>query len=214
MKKTITIVDYGSGNLLSAQQSFIKVVNLIGADAEIQISNNPENLKFSSHVVLPGQGAFKTCMDGIKKITGMEEQLNEFVKVKQRPFFGICVGMQVLMTNGVEGEKTQGLNFIKGSVVPLKYSKNFPIPHIGWNEVEYEGKTKIEIFNEIENKSSFYFVHSYHADIKEKIQITRSQHGKNKFVSAIKKNNIYGVQFHPEKSQIAGMKILKNFFEL
>ena len=86
MKKKITIVDYGSGNLLSAQQSFIKVVNLIDVDAEIQISNKPENLKRSSHVVLPGQGAFKTCMDGIKKIPGMEDQLNEFVKVEQRPF--------------------------------------------------------------------------------------------------------------------------------
>ena len=82
MKKTITIVDYGSGNLLSAQQSFVKVVNLIGVDAEIQISNNPENLKTSSHVVLPGQGAFKTCMDGIKKIPGMEDELNKFVKIK------------------------------------------------------------------------------------------------------------------------------------
>ena len=116
MKKIITIVDYGSGNLLSAQQSFIKVVNLIGADAEIQISNNPENLKFSSHVVLPGQGAFKTCMDGIKKITGMEEQLNEFVKVKQRPFFGICVGMQLLAENSQENGNHQGLGWIEGTI--------------------------------------------------------------------------------------------------
>ena len=86
MRKKITIVDYGSGNLLSAQQSFIKAAKLIGIDAEIQISNNPKNLELSTHVVLPGQGAFKTCMDGIQKIPGMEDELNKFVKIKQRPF--------------------------------------------------------------------------------------------------------------------------------
>ena len=96
MKKKITIVDYGSGNLLSAKQSFVKVVNLKSINAEIQISSDPRTLRESSHVVLPGQGAFKTCIDGILKISGMQDELNDFVKIKQRPFFGICVGMQLL----------------------------------------------------------------------------------------------------------------------
>ena len=96
MKKKITIVDYGSGNLLSAKQSFVKVVNLKKINAEIQISSDPRSLKESSHVVLPGQGAFKTCMDGIQKISGMQDQLNEFVTIKKKPFFGICVGMQLI----------------------------------------------------------------------------------------------------------------------
>ena len=96
MKKKITIVDYGSGNLLSAKQSFVKIANSKNINAEIQISSDPRSLKESSHVVLPGQGAFKSCMDGIKKIPGMQDQLNEFVTIKKRPFFGICVGMQLL----------------------------------------------------------------------------------------------------------------------
>ena len=116
MKKTITIVDYGSGNLLSAQQSFIKATKLIGVDAEIQISNNPKNLETSTHVVLPGQGAFKTCMDGIKKIPGMEDELNQFVKIKQRPFFGICVGMQLLAESSEENGNHQGLGWIDGTI--------------------------------------------------------------------------------------------------
>ena len=139
MKKIITIVDYGSGNLLSAQQSFIKAVNLIGVDAEIKISNKPESLKLSTHVVLPGQGAFKTCMDGIKKIPGMEDQLNEFVKVKQRPFFGICVGMQLLAEKSEENGNHQGLGWIGGTIKKLP-SVNIKLPHMGWNEVKIVNK--------------------------------------------------------------------------
>ena len=204
--KTIGIIDCNIGNVYSLENALKKL------KCNYKISKEPKVLEKFDKIILLGVGSFPAVMSRLKEYNFIN-LLERHVK-SGKYLLGICVGMQVLMTNGVEGEKTQGLNFIKGSVVPLKYSKNFPIPHIGWNEVEYEGKTKIEIFNEIENKSSFYFVHSYHADIKEKIQITRSQHGKNKFVSAIKKNNIYGVQFHPEKSQIAGMKILKNFFEL
>ena len=119
MKKTITIVDYGSGNLLSAQQSFIRAASSIGVDAEIKISNNPKNLELSSHVVLPGQGAFNTCMDGIQKIPGMEDELNKFVKIKQRPFFGICVGMQLLADNSEENGNHQGLGWIEGTIKKL-----------------------------------------------------------------------------------------------
>ena len=114
MKKKITIVDYGSGNLLSAKQSLLKVASLKNIDANIEISNNPKSLNDSSHVVLPGQGAFKTCMDGIQKIPGMQDQLNEFVKIKKRPFFGICVGMQLLADISEENGIHKGLGWIEG----------------------------------------------------------------------------------------------------
>ena len=210
MKKTITIVDYGSGNLLSAQQSFIKVVNLIGADAEIQISNNPENLKFSSHVVLPGQGAFKTCMDGIKKITGMEEQLNEFVKVKQRPFFGICVGMQSLFATSEEGEEN-GFGFINAECKKF-VSNSLKVPHIGWNEINQINNSVI--LDDVKKKL-FYFAHSFHVDtqIQERYVLAKTRYSYD-FPSIICKNNIYGVQFHPEKSSEQGLELIKNFIEL
>ena len=116
MKKIITIVDYGSGNLLSAKQSFVKIANSKNINAEIQISSDPRSLKESSHVVLPGQGAFKSCMDGIKKIPGMQDQLNEFVTIKKRPFFGICVGMQLLAETSEENGTHFGFGWIKGKI--------------------------------------------------------------------------------------------------
>ena len=111
--------------------------------------------------------------------------------------------------------KTKGLDIIKGNVVSLKYTEGYPVPHVGWNEVAYKNNEKIDIFNEIQDKSSFYFVHSYHVKVEDKkIQICLTQHGNNKFVSAIKKENIYGVQFHPEKSHKIGMKVLENFIKI
>ena len=209
MKKTITIVDYGSGNLLSAQQSFVKVVNFIGIDAEIKISNSPENIRLSSHVVLPGQGAFKTCMDGIKKIPGMEDQLNEFVKVKQRPFLGICVGMQLLAEKSEENGNHQGLGWIGGTIKKLP-SDGIKLPHMGWNEVKIVNKNS-QIKPE---ENDYYFVHSYYFDCANSEDIvTETKYGIN-FPSIVNKENVYGCQFHPEKSSDQGLNIIKDFINL
>tara|TARA_B100000579_G_C22630492_1_gene756359 strand:- start:7 stop:624 length:618 start_codon:yes stop_codon:yes gene_type:complete len=204
--KTLGIIDCNIGNVYSLENALKKL------NCSYIISKEPKELEKFDKIILLGVGSFPAVMSRLRKhnFIGL---LESHVK-KGKHLLGICVGMQVLMTNGLEGEKTKGLNFIKGSVIPLKYSKNFPIPHIGWNEVNFESKSKIQIFDQIKNESSFYFVHSYHTVLKEKIKTATSQHGKNKFISAFNKNNIYGVQFHPEKSQITGMKILKNFFEL
>ena len=209
MKKTITIVDYGSGNLLSAQQSFIKAASLIGVDAEIQISNNPKNLELSTHVVLPGQGAFKTCMDGIQKISGMEEELNQFVKIKQRPFFGICVGMQLLADNSEENGNHQGLGWIEGTIKKLP-DTDIKLPHMGWNSIKIVNKnSKIKLA-----ENDYYFVHSYYFDcINSNNILAETKYGIN-FPSIVNKENVYGCQFHPEKSSNQGLNIIKDFINL
>ena len=134
MKKKITIVDYGSGNLLSVKQSFVKVVNLKSINAEIQISSDPRSLKESSHVVLPGQGAFKTCIDGIQKISGMQDQLNEFVTIKKKPFFGICVGMQLLAEISEENGIHQGFGWVKGRIKKLPSKKIANASSLFWGD--------------------------------------------------------------------------------
>mgnify|MGYP003951910355 CR=1 FL=1 len=209
MKKKITIVDYGSGNLLSAKQSLLRVANLTNIDANIQISNNPKSLKDSSHVVLPGQGAFKTCMDGIQKIPGMQDQLNEFVKIKKRPFFGICVGMQLLADTSEENGIHKGFGWIKGKIKKLPSTK-IKMPHMGWN--------KIKIVNNNAHikpkETDYYFVHSYYFDcINKKDVVAETEYGIN-FASIINKENVYGCQFHPEKSSTQGLNIIKDFINL
>ena len=209
MKKTITIVDYGSGNLLSAKQSFIKAASLIDVDAEIQISNNPKNLELSTHVVLPGQGAFKTCMDGIQKIPGMEDELNKFVKIKQRPFFGICVGMQLLADKSEENGNHQGLGWIEGIIKKIP-GTDIKLPHMGWNSIKIVNKnSKIK-----PAENDYYFVHSYYFDcINSNNILAETKYGIN-FPSIVNKENVYGCQFHPEKSSNQGLNIIKDFINL
>ena len=209
MKKTITIVDYGSGNLLSAQQSLIKVSNLSKIDAEIQISNDPKNLDGSTHLVLPGQGAFKTCMDGIKKIPGMQDQLYEFVKIKQKPFLGICVGMQLLADNSEENGNHQGLGWIKGTIKKLP-STDLKLPHMGWNHIKI-----VNVNSYIKpEENDYYFVHSYFFDCANRENVVaETKYGIN-FPSIVNKENVYGCQFHPEKSSDQGLNILKDFINL
>jgi len=209
MKKKITIVDYGSGNLLSAKQSFVKVANLQNTNAEIQISSDPLSLIKSSHVVLPGQGAFKTCMDGIQKIPGMKDQLNEFVKIKKRPFFGICVGMQLLADTSEENGTHHGFGWISGKIKKLPSIK-IKMPHMGWNKIKVVNNNPLIKPEE----TDYYFVHSYYFDcLNKKDIVAETNYGIN-FPSIVNKENVYGCQFHPEKSSIQGLKIIKDFINL
>ena len=209
MRKTITIVDYGSGNLLSAQQSFIKAASSLGIDAEIQISNNPKKLELSTHVVLPGQGAFKTCMDGIQKIPGMKDELNQFVKIKQRPFLGICVGMQLLADSSEENGNHQGLGWIEGTIKKIP-GADIKLPHMGWNSIKIVNKN-----SEIKPaENDYYFVHSYYFDCTNTDYILAETKYSINFPSIVNKENVYGCQFHPEKSSTQGLNIIKDFINL
>ena len=192
MKKNITIVDYGSGNILSAKQSFARVINKENIDADVCISGNLETIKNSTHIVLPGQGAFETCINGLKQIPGMIDELNNFVVVKKKPFFGICVGMQLLANNSLENGDHKGLGWIDGTIEKLP-SENLKI-----NPKE----------------TDYYFVHSYYFNCKNKDNIMAETNYGINFPSIVNKENIYGLQFHPEKSSDQGLDIIKNFIKL
>ena len=209
MKKNITIIDYGSGNILSAKQSFARVIKTENIDADVCISDKPETIKNSTHIVLPGQGAFETCINGLKEIPGMIDELNDSVVTKKKPFFGICVGMQLLANNSLENGDHKGLGWIDGTIEKLP-SKNLKMPHMGWNLISVLNKN-LKI---IPKETDYYFVHSYYFNCKNKENILAQTNYGIDFPSIVNKENIYGLQFHPEKSSIQGLDIIKSFIKL
>jgi len=205
--KKITIVDYGSGNVLSAQKSFIKIAKDNNIEVDVLISKKLNDIKNSTHIVLPGQGAFSTCMNGLKKTDGLIDELSEFALIKKKPFLGICVGMQMLAKKSEENGDHDGLGWIDGQIKLLP-GDNLKLPHMGWNLVK---PTNSKYNNLISTKNDYYFVHSYYFECANKVNIlAETKYGTN-FSSIVGKENIYGVQFHPEKSSSQGLSLLKEF---
>ena len=205
--KKITIVDYGSGNVLSAQKSFIKLAKDNNIEVDVLISKKLNDVKNSTHIVLPGQGAFSTCMNGLKKTDGLIDELSEFALIKKKPFLGICVGMQMLANMSEENGDHEGLGWIDGQIKLLP-GDNLKLPHMGWNLVI---PTNSKYNNLISTKNDYYFVHSYYFECADKDNIlAETKYGTN-FASIVGKENIYGVQFHPEKSSSQGLNLLKEF---
>ena len=208
--RKITIVDYGSGNVLSAQKSFIKIAKENNIKVDVLISKKLNDVKNSTHIVLPGQGAFSTCMNGLKKTDGLIDELSEFALIKKKPFLGICVGMQMLAKKSEEKGDHEGLGWIDGQIKLLP-EDNLKLPHMGWNLVM---PTNTKYNNLISTKNDYYFVHSYYFDCANKDNIlAETKYGTN-FASIVGKENIYGVQFHPEKSSSQGLNLLKEFIRV
>ena len=206
MIKKITIIDYGSGNVLSAQKSFVKIANENNIKSKVIISNNLNEIKDSTHIVLPGQGAFSTCINGLKNIKGLIDELYNHAINKKKPFLGICVGMQMLANESEEKGLHQGLGWIEGKIKKLPEA-NLKMPHMGWNIV----KPIINNNNLIKKSEDYYFVHSYYFECAQRENIlAETQYGIN-FSSIVAKENIYGVQFHPEKSSSQGLSLIKKF---
>jgi glutamine amidotransferase len=209
----LTVVDYGVGNLRSIAKSIEKANSDNNLNYSIKVSSDVNDIKKSDKIVLPGQGSFKACKNGIDSIKGLQEQLNENVLIKKKPIFGICAGMQLFATVGYEEEKTLGLNWIPGEVIKLDLSlSEFKIPHMGWNELKV--KNVSSVFKDIINKDHAYFIHSYEFIPKDKKNVSiTTDYGKD-VIAAVSSENIFGSQFHPEKSQNIGIKILTNFLNL
>ena len=209
----LTVVDYGVGNLRSIVKSIEKANSDNNLNYRVKVSSDVEDVKKSDKMVLPGQGSFKACKKGIDSIKGLQEELSNSVLIKKKPIYGICAGMQLFATNGHEEEKTPGLNWIPGEVVKLNLNRSkLKIPHMGWNELKVENDSKV--FKDVTKNNHAYFIHSYEfiPEDKKIVSIT-TDYGKD-VVAAVSFENIYGSQFHPEKSQNTGIKILTNFLNL
>jgi glutamine amidotransferase len=204
----LAIINYGSGNLHSVHKSFEAVNKNIGNPFEILVSNNPNEIKNADKIVLPGVGSFGECKNSLMSYNGLLPSLEKAVITNKVPFMGICVGMQLLADQSSEFDINAGLKWIPGDVIKLDSKKNFPIPHMGWNEVEFINHP---LFTGCSQKTDFYFVHSYYFKLQDKANLLATTKYPNELTAAVIKDNIFGTQFHPEKSHSNGMKIIKNF---
>lgn len=199
----VAIIDYGMGNLRSVQKAF----EYVGCEA--LVTQDPNKIRDASHVVLPGVGAFSDAIQNLDK-AGLIDSIYKSVKAG-KPFLGICLGLQLLFENSCEGGTFTGLSLLPGQVKKLHAKLNIKIPHMGWNELQYKPSP---IFSQLSNPCFVYFVHSYYVEPEVNEHAIGTTFYGLDITVAVNKDNIYGLQFHPEKSGLAGLKILKNFARL
>ena len=206
----VTIVDYNSGNISSVINSF----NEVAKDrVNIEVTSDLIKIKSADKVVLPGQGSFKSCVEALNNINGLVDALNEFAINDKKPLLGICVGLQMFADIGYEEKETNGLGWISGKVSKIdNQNGKYKLPHIGWNQINILKNSKI--FKDIENNSHMYFVHSYEFIPEDKSIISATTDYSSNIVCSVEKENIFGTQFHPEKSDKIGLKIINNFINL
>ena len=206
----VTIVDYQSGNISSVINSFKQVgKNKIN----LEVTSDLNKIKLSDKLILPGQGSFKSCVDSLNSINGLVDTLNESAITNKKLLLGICVGLQMFADVGYEEAETKGLGWISGEVSKIdNQNGKFKLPHIGWNEIEIQKESKI--FKDIKNKSHMYFVHSYEFIPEDKSVISATTDYSSKIVCSIERENLFGTQFHPEKSDKTGLNMIKNFLNL
>ncbi|WP_415308326.1 imidazole glycerol phosphate synthase subunit HisH [Candidatus Pelagibacter sp. Uisw_099_02] len=206
----VTIVDYNSGNISSVINSFKEVAK---DKVNIEVTSDLNKIKSSDKVVLPGQGSFKSCIDALNAINGLVDTLNEFAINNKKPLLGICVGLQMFADVGYEEIETKGLGWISGKVSRIdNQNGEYKLPHIGWNQIKIVKQSKI--FQDIENDSHMYFVHSYEFIPEDKNVISATTDYSSSIVCSVEKENIFGTQFHPEKSDKMGLQIIRNFISL
>jgi imidazole glycerol-phosphate synthase subunit HisH len=207
---SVAIVDYGSGNLHSAAKAFERAARETGHDQPIVVTRDPDVVRRADRVVLPGVGAFADCRHGLDAVPGMVDALEETVRGKGRPFLGICVGMQLMAERGREYVVTEGLGWIRGEVDKIAPSDPaLKIPHMGWNQLQF--RRSHPVFDGIENGAHAYFVHSYALTPTDKNDLIADVDYAGPIAAAVGHDNIVGVQFHPEKSQMTGLRLIANF---
>ena len=204
---SVAVIDYGMGNL----HSIAKALQHAAPDVDVQILSNPELILKADSVVFPGVGAMRDCMDALEQ-SGLVEVIK--ISAKTKPFLGICLGMQALLSDSEENDTTQALNILPGHVVHFSdglkdtEGNSLKIPHMGWNQVHYSAHP---LWDKIPQNSRFYFVHSYYAVPDDKALIAATTDYPDTFACALSQDNVFAVQFHPEKSQAVGLQLLNNF---
>ena len=207
----VSIVDYGSGNLRSVAKGFERARSEAGLTMAIEITSSPARIALADRVILPGVGAFADCKRGLEAIPGLLEALKSVVCDAGRPFLGICVGMQLMAEQGQENGFTDGFGWIRGSVEKITASdERLKIPHMGWNELMFS-EPRHPVLAGLKSLEHSYFVHSYKMVCKDARNVVAWTDYGGPVTAAIGKENLFGTQFHPEKSQEAGLRLMKNF---
>ena len=197
----VAIVDYQSGNISSVINSFTEVTK---GKVNLEVTSDIKKIKSSDKIILPGQGSFKSCVDSLNKINGLVDTLKEVAIINKKPLLGICVGLQMFADVGYEEAETKGLGWVSGKVSKINNQNGkFKLPHIGWNEIEIQKESKI--FKDIKNKS--------HVP-EDKSVISATTDYSSKIVCSVESENLFGTQFHPEKSDKTGLKMIENFINL
>ncbi len=208
----VAIVDYGSGNLRSAEKAFERAATEAGISADIAVTDDPDAVAAADRVVLPGVGAFADCMRGLTAVPGLLDALEETVRGRGRPFLGICVGMQLMAERGLEHETSEGLGWIEGDVVKLTPAdSSLKIPQMGWNELQFHGKHPLADGLGEGGRAYAYFVHSYHLKAKNAGDVLATVDYGGPVTALVARGNMAGSQFHPEKSQRVGLRLISNF---
>jgi imidazole glycerol-phosphate synthase subunit HisH len=210
---SVAIIDYGSGNLHSAAKAFERAAREAGLDDAVVLTADPDVVRHADRLVLPGVGAFADCRRGLENVTGMIDALTEAVREKGRPFFGICVGMQLMATRGLEYETSPGLGWVRGDVKRIQPDDpSLKIPHMGWNTLHAQRDHPI-LSNVPTGPEGLhaYFVHSYALDSADMDDVVAVSEYGGPLTAIVAKDNMAGTQFHPEKSQTLGLKLIANF---
>ena len=204
------IIDYGSGNLRSAAKAFERTAGELSGDEKIVVTSDPDEVAHADRIVLPGQGAFADCRRGLAGVPGLEDAISDAVALRGRPFFGICVGMQLMADRGREFEAVEGLGWVGGEIVAIEPADpSFKIPHMGWNELRLERSHPV--FDGVPEGSHTYFVHSFHFAVADRTDLIATADYAQAVTAAVGRDNMVGTQFHPEKSQAAGLRLISNF---
>jgi glutamine amidotransferase len=212
---SVAIVDYGSGNLHSAHKALERAARESGSRVDVRLTSDPEDLRKAERIVLPGVGAFADCRRGLDAVDGMVDALNEAVIEEGKPFLGVCVGMQLMATRGLEHQVTEGLGWIPGEVVAIEPADpSLKIPHMGWNTLIIRREHKVlDGIPTGENGLHAYFVHSFQLKpASSDLMIAQTDHG-GALTAIVGRDNLVGTQFHPEKSQALGLSLLRNFLQ-
>lgn len=204
------VIDYGSGNLRSAAKAFARAAGELDAGEDVVITSDADEVARADRIVLPGQGAFADCRQGLAAVPGLEDAISEAVLMRGRPFFGICVGMQLMADRGLEFAVTPGLSWIGGEVVAIEPAdRALKIPHMGWNELVIARPHPV--FDGVADGTHTYFVHSFHFAVKNHADLVATADYAQALTAAVARDNMVGTQFHPEKSQAAGLRLIANF---